>query len=95
MDRRRRMHCTSQRLHHGPVPRVISDPILIDPADCRRLLRHPELTLDARLLVLVAVGFCGRGVTSFGVLRRKAERAIVEHGSVPAAIRAIGRDARP
>jgi hypothetical protein len=90
-DRRRRMHSTSrQRLHHGPVPRAIPDPIMVDPIDCRRLLRHPELTKDARLLVLVAAGI-GQGVTSFRRIQRRVARAIAEAGGVEAAIAELAR----
>jgi hypothetical protein len=88
-DQRRRMHHISQRRHHG-LQRVISDAVRIDPDACRAMLASRELTPAQRLTILVALG-TGLSAASFAALRRKAERAVAEAGSIEAAIKVLAR----
>jgi hypothetical protein len=72
-----------------PLQRVISDAVRIDPDACRAMLASRELTPAQRLTILVALG-TGLSAASFAALRRKAERAAAEAGSIEAAIKGAG-----
>jgi hypothetical protein len=54
------------------------------------MLKHAKLTPEQRLITLVALG-TGLSAASFASLKRKAARAVEEHGSVEAAIRVLER----